>query len=122
MKYRKMKQNNYRPLPDGLYIGMSTIEGNGLFTSTQLSANTEMGITHIRYNSDDFHANYIRTPLGGFMNHAQLPNCEFYECGAYLKMKTSRDIKPGEELTITYTLYDPCKNYIDANEYNTPIT
>jgi|14BtaG_2_1085337.scaffolds.fasta_scaffold18957_2 mannose-6-phosphate isomerase-like protein (cupin superfamily) len=111
-----MKENNYRPLPEGLYIGMSEIEGNGLFTSKELKKDDEMGISHIRYNSDDFHSNYIRTPLGGFINHSETPNCEFYECGAYLKMKISTDINAGEELTVKYTLYDPCKNYVDANE------
>ena len=64
-----MKENNYRPLPDGLYIGISEIDGNGLFTRKELKEGDEMGITHIRYNSDDFHSNYIRTPLGGFYNH-----------------------------------------------------
>ena len=111
-----MKENNYRPLPEGLYIGLSDIEGNGLFTKVTLEDDTELGITHIRYNSEDFHSNYIRTPLGGFVNHNTEPNCVLYECGAYLKMKTSREIKSGEELTLTYNLYDPCKNYVDANE------
>ena len=32
-------------------------------------------------------------------------------------MKTSKTINPGEELTLAYNLYDPCKNYVDANEY-----
>ena len=111
-----MKENNYRPLPDGLYIGNSEIEGNGLFTTTLLKNEIELGITHIRYNSDDFHSNYIRTPLGGFVNHDTNPNCVLYECGAYLKMKTSKTINPGEELTLAYNLYDPCKNYVEANE------
>ena len=104
--------DKYRPLPEGLYIGMSDIEGNGLFTSNSLEPGTEMGISHIRYNSPDFHSNYIRTPLGGFVNHYENPNCEFYECGAYLKMKISKPIKNGEELTVKYSLYDPCKNYM----------
>ena len=111
-----MKENNYRPLPEGLYIGNSKIEGNGLFTYIELKKSEELGISHIRYNSDDFHSNYIRTPLGGFVNHNTQANCELYECGAYLRMKTSKHIKEGEELTLTYNLYDPCKNYVDAND------
>ena len=43
-------------------------------------------------------------------------NCELYECGAYLKMKVAKDIKSGGELTLAYNLYDPCKNYVDAND------
>mgnify|MGYP003636181607 FL=1 len=111
-----MKEIKYRPLPNGLYIGTSEIEGNGLFTTKELKEGEEMGITHVRYNSDDFHSNYIRTPLGGFMNHSKTPNCVLYECGAYLKLKINKDIKPGEELTLTYDLYDPCKNYMEVNE------
>ena len=39
---KKMKENNYRPLPDGLYIGLSTIEGNGLFTHKELKEGDEI--------------------------------------------------------------------------------
>jgi len=113
----KMTDNiKYRPLPDGLYIGNSPIEGNGLFTSRELKDGEELGITHIRYNSEDFHSNYIRTPVGGFMNHSTTPNCVLYECGAYLKAKVVQTINPGDELTLAYNLYDPCKNYMETNK------
>jgi len=102
----------YRPLPRTLYIGNSTIEGNGLFTSADLPKGKELGISHIKNDSGDFHSNYIRTPIGGFSNHSTNSHCELYNCGDYLKMKTTRDIKSGEELTLTYSLYEPCKNYI----------
>jgi|TARA_R110000796_G_scaffold244990_2_gene368773 hypothetical protein len=106
------KTEPYRPLPKELYIGMSPIEGNGLFTSKELSDGKELGISHITYDSGDFHSDYIRTPLGGFVNHdSDNPNCTVYKCGSYLKMKTIKQIKKGEELTLNYTLYDPCKNY-----------
>ena len=111
-----MKEDNYRPLPVGLYISNSSIEGNGLFTKKELKEGEELGITHIRYNSEDFHSNYIRTPLGGFVNHNTSANCVLYECGAYLKMKVVKDIKIDGELTLAYNLYDPCKNYVDAND------
>ena len=102
----------YRPLPKELYIGMSEIEGNGLFTSESLKPGLELGISHIKYESGDFHSDYIRTPLGGFINHDEKnPNCVAYECGKFLKLKTIKDIRLGEELTLNYSLYDPCKNY-----------
>ena len=106
------KTEPYRPLPRKLYISNSTIEGSGLFTASDLSKDEELGITHIKNDSGDFHSNYIRTPLGGFVNHSPNPNCILYNCGDYLKMKTTNDIKAGEELTLTYSLYEPCKNYI----------
>ena len=56
----------------------------------------------------------FRTPLGGFINHANDPNCAKVE----LLMKndsfdykkwnliTLKDVKKGEELTVRYTFYD----------------
>tara|TARA_R110000796_G_scaffold122636_1_gene236960 strand:- start:239 stop:574 length:336 start_codon:yes stop_codon:yes gene_type:complete len=106
------KTEQYRPLPKELHIGMSKIEGNGLFTTEDLNTNTELGISHIKYDDDSFHSHFIRTPLGGFINHSkESPNCVVYECGEFLKLKTIKPIKSNEELTLNYTLYDPCKNY-----------
>ena len=109
-----MKENKYRPLPDGLYIDNSVIEGNGLFTKKELKKGEELGITHIRYNSEDFHSNYIRTPLGGFINHSDDANCELMDKDEdyhYKVIKTKRKIEAGEELTLKYSLYDIC-NYL----------
>ena len=61
----------YRPLPDGLTIKNSPIEGLGLFTNVDIKKNTFIGITHIR--DEQFDNKYIRTPLGGFYNHSNDP-------------------------------------------------
>ena len=61
----------YRPLPDGLTIKNSSIEGLGLFTTVDIKKNTFVGITHIR--DEQFENKYIRTPLGGFYNHSNDP-------------------------------------------------
>ena len=61
----------YRPLPDGLTIRNSPIEGLGLFTNVDIKKNTFIGITHIR--DEQFENKYIRTPLGGFYNHSNEP-------------------------------------------------
>ena len=61
----------YRPLPDGLTIKNSPIEGLGLFTNVEIKKNTFIGITHIR--DEQFENKYIRTPLGGFYNHSNNP-------------------------------------------------
>jgi|TARA_R110000744_G_scaffold372926_1_gene484841 hypothetical protein len=106
------KTEQYRPLPKELYIGMSPIEGNGLFTSEELNEDTELGVSHVKYGKDIFHSDFIRTPLGGFINHdRENPNCVVYECGEFLKLKTIKLIKSSEELTLNYSLYEPCKNY-----------
>ena len=61
----------YRPLPDGLTIKHSPIEGLGLFTDVDIKKNTFIGVTHIR--DEQFENKYIRTPLGGFYNHSDDP-------------------------------------------------
>ena len=61
----------YRPLPDGLTIKNSPIEGLGLFAKTDIKANSFIGVTHIR--DEQFENKYIRTPLGGFYNHSNEP-------------------------------------------------
>ena len=61
----------YRPLPDGLTIKNSPIEGLGLFATINIKKNTFIGVTHIR--DEQFENKYIRTPLGGFYNHSNDP-------------------------------------------------
>ena len=53
-----------------------------------------------------FEDDYIRTPLGGFVNHSNNPNCEFYKDGNYIKLRTIKSISKGNELTAKYWLYD----------------
>ena len=97
-----MKQ--YRPLPSYLTIKESKIEGLGLYTKEGIIRNSVIGITHIK--DDRFDNGYIRTPLGGFINHSENPNCEWTEKDGIINMKTVKDIMPGEELTLSYKWYD----------------
>ena len=94
----------YRPLPKKVTIRKSYIEGLGLFANEDLSINTKLGISHVK--DDRFENGYIRTPLGGFFNHSDNPNCEAYIDGDYVRLKTIQSIKSGEELTVKYWLYD----------------
>ena len=61
----------YRPLPDGLTIKNSPIEGLGLFSNIDIKVNSFIGVTHIR--DEQFENKYIRTPIGGFYNHSNDP-------------------------------------------------
>ena len=95
---------SYRPLPDYLTIKESSINGLGLFATEKINANSLIGVTHHpNKHSED---GYIRTPLGGFGNHSNDPNCNkiLMEDGSFW-IGASRDIEPGEELTWSYTLY-----------------
>ena len=97
----------YRPLPKEVTIKKSYIEGLGLFANEHLVANTKLGVSHIK--DDRFEDGYIRTPLGGFVNHSYEPNCikdfETEEWGQIYHMRTIRAIKKGEELFLNYTFY-----------------
>ena len=98
----------YKPLPEILTIKDSGIHGLGLFTLEDIEKNINLGITHVK--DLRFENYYIRTPLGGFFNHSESPNCFVYEEGDFLYLITLKNIQAGEELTAKYTLYNPEKN------------
>ena len=97
----------YKPLPSGLIIKDSGIEGQGVFTTRDLSVGCDLGESH--YRIDD---KLIRTPLGGFINHSEEPNC--HRTQVRIKpgfdkwtITVIKNIKAGEELTLKYTMYVP---------------
>ena len=93
----------YKPLPDSLTIKKSKIEGLGLFATKDIKQGTDLGFSHVVLDS----GNIGRTPLGGFYNHSTKPNCyKFPERGGY-KLIAEVNIKAGEELTVSYTFYNP---------------
>ena len=99
----------YNPLPSGLTIAESRIDGQGVFATRRLVTGTELGISHYRIDGE-----LIRTPMGGFINHAEKPNCmknqvrikPYYD---KWNLVVVEDIEEGEELTLKYTWYDPEK-------------
>ena len=97
----------YRPLPTFLTIKESAVHGLGLFTNKKILNNTELGMSHMIINETIF-----RSPLGGFYNHSEEPNCikyekkNIYQRIDYLYLKTICDIEEGEELLVKYTLYN----------------
>ena len=105
-----IKNSNWRPLPDFLTIRSSKIEGLGLFALRDLPEGKDLGMTHI-YDVR-FHDNYIRLPLGAFINHHQIPNCkavfseEDTEVGKlkHIRIITSKKITQGDEGTVKYII------------------
>ena len=73
----KKEKKLYKPLPDYLAIGPSDIHGAGIFAKDDIPKDIEIGITHVY--DPEFKDDFIRTPLGGFINHSELPNCELVE-------------------------------------------
>jgi len=99
----------YNPLPEYLAIGPSQIHGAGILAKEDIPGEVVIGISHIY--DPNFQHDYIRTPLGGFINHSEDPNCELIEEDGdyhYKKLKTSKKIEEGEELTLKYSLYAIC--------------
>jgi SET domain-containing protein len=97
----------YKPLPKILTIKQSPIDGLGLFATEEIPAGTSLGVSHV------YHAiinDIIRTPLGGFYNHSELPNVEkqkvvFSSGDEVYTLEAIKDIKVGEEITCKYTFY-----------------
>ena len=104
----------YRPLPESVTIKQSGINGLGLFADQDIKQATNLGMSHLKIEDTIF-----RTPLGGFINHANDANCvktelhmtsEDIKGNSYNYKKwnliTIKDIKEGEELTVRYTFYN----------------
>ena len=105
-----IKNSNWRPLPVFLTIRESKIEGLGVFAIKPLKEGTDLGMTHIF--DPRFQDQYIRLPLGAFINHHEIPNCKavFFEEDPvlgeikHIRIKALSDIQKGEEITIKYVI------------------
>ena len=102
----------YKPLPDSLIIKTSRVDGLGVFAKEVIPQATNLGMSHLQFGET-----LIRTPLGGFINHNDNPNCKKVKLKFTNSDKeydyhfnkwnliTLKEIKQGEELTLTYTFY-----------------
>ena len=109
----------YTPLPPCLTIKKSEIHGLGIFATSNIYSGCDLGIAHVKLPG--FPQGYCRTPLGGFYNHSDEPNCtliegtELYQLEPVVKSSTIflvvkklftiQDIKCGHEITCSYSLY-----------------
>ena len=100
----------YKPLPESVTIKPSGIHDLGLFACQNINKATNLGTTHLKIDDT-----IIRTPLGGFINHSNTPNCtkaavrmptvETLLLDKKWNLMTTQDIKKGEEITLRYTFY-----------------
>jgi SET domain-containing protein len=87
----------------------------GIFATEKIEKGTNLGMTHFKLSDK-----LIRTPLGGFLNHSDEPNCEkaklrFSEKGCsytFWNLIVIKDIEPKEELTIKYEWYKPVERVV----------
>jgi len=104
------EKKEWRPLPDSITIRESKIEGLGVFATKHLPSETDLGISHVYDNR--FPDNYIRLPLGAFINHHEMPNCKAIVSESHeslgnikhIRIITDKEISSGEELTLNYII------------------
>ena len=107
-------KKHYTALPSWAEAKQVEGKGHGLFTNTDIAAGSYLGITHLALGPEQSKAmkrNYVRTPLGGFINHSETPNCALLrhpesgkeELGWVTHMWAIIPIKKGTELTCFYT-------------------
>ena len=100
----------FTPLPPSLELRKSQIHGYGLFAREFIPNDTVLGISHVAHVL--FPNGWIRTPMGGFYNHSETPNCILVDQtldGGFLTgikiLQTIDDIDIGDELTCFYTIW-----------------
>lgn len=104
------QKKEWRPLPDSITIKESKIEGLGVFATKDIPSDTDLGISHVYDNR--FPDNYIRLPLGAFINHHEMPNCKAIVSESHeslgdikhIRIITDKDVLSGEELTLNYII------------------
>ena len=95
----------YKPLPEYVTIRKSPIAGLGLFATERIPEGTYIGVIH--YTNDKHPDGITRSPLAGFGNHSDTPNCfkvRLENDNSWIA--TIRDIEANEEITWSYTLYE----------------
>ena len=100
----KYDRFHYNPLPEELMLGVSRIHGHGIFAKCNLPRKYDLGMSHIKIPI--IHG-YVRTPMGGFLNHSNEPNCRLFidlDWDDYLvyKVMTTKKINQGQELFLEY--------------------
>ena len=97
-------EGTYTPLSHGLTIQPAS-HGLGLVATETIPAGTFLGISHIW---EVQRSEWIRTPLGGFINHSDKPNAKgdnrIKDGVDYRILIITEDVKAGDEITFFYTL------------------
>jgi SET domain-containing protein len=87
----------YHPLPKELTIRDSQVHGQGLFAKKNIQNNVVLGESHYLIDG-----NVVRTPLSGFINHSESPNCTTIKKGNTHYLVTTKNIFPSDEITLDY--------------------
>ena len=105
------RPNLYKGSEDQKFtIKESKIDGLGVFATRDLPEGYDLGISHIL--DERFPDGYIRLPLGGFINHHEIPNCSAVllnqdkQMGQlkHIRIQAKKPIIKGQEITIKYII------------------
>jgi SET domain-containing protein len=88
------------PLPSNITVAKSRIHGLGLIAAEDIEPGIDLGTSHIM--NKNYEDGLIRTPLGGFLNHSDNPNCKYIVDGDDLRLISIKKIHKGEEVTVSY--------------------
>jgi len=105
--------HSYKPLPEGVTIKNSEIDGLGCFATKHISAGSKIAISH--YFTEEF--GILRSPVGSMLNHSVAPNTFVVREGNVLNLFAADDIAPNEELTLDYRT-SPCCTEDDGDADN----
>ena len=91
----------YQALPSRLHVKDSPIAGQGIYAREEIPSGMHLGMSHLVVDEVIY-----RTPLGGFINHSDDPNCVKWQEDDKWFIKTLNKIHTGEELFLKYTFYE----------------
>ena len=89
--------------------------GHGLYATMDIPAGSYLGISHVALSIEQENLvkrNYVRTPIGGLINHSETPTCVLVrhpqderpeKLGLVTHMWSVKPIKKGSEITCLYT-------------------
>lgn len=92
--------DGHSPLPDNVYIDKSPLHGMGIFAKISVPKGYDFGITHVA--DTRFTDGFVRTPMGGFVNHSNHPNTTMVIKEDIIRMYAAKDVRKDEELTVDY--------------------
>lgn len=94
-------------LNNNLKIKNSKIAGNGIFTRYKIIKGINLGLSFLKIaNTKNEDKNYLRTDLGKYVNHSDIPNIEIIKQGNKFYYYSLKNLKENEELLIDYKNFD----------------
>lgn len=97
--------SEFKPMPDDVELHISSIHGYGVFAKHDIPKGKILGLARIKVSWAEH--GFVRTPLGGYINHSEDPNCLVKELSeGVFYLITNSDISKSDELTVKYVLYD----------------